>query len=255
MKPSNSFVFDPVKHAYTLDGVAMTGVTTILQVVGDKSALINWSANMAVDFLETVYKTDGVISNTFFKEARTAHRRKKEEAGQKGTDVHFEVEKLVTGVIGAFGGIMDPDTKSEIPQVQHFIDWAVKNKVRFLESEKQVYSKTYFFAGTLDFICEIDGKVYVGDLKTSKGIYGRSFFAQCGAYRLCLEEQGYDRAFEGSIIVRIGKDGRFDEEKDVVCSLHYEEDKRYFLAALEVYRQENMFEKLNYQSNKKTIRI
>ena len=108
---------------------------------------------------------------------------------------------------------------------------------KFLASEKQVYSQTHFLAGTLDFICEIDGKKYLGDIKTSSGIYGREYFAQCAAYRMMCEEQG-ETGFAGSVVVRLGKDGSFEE----VYSMDYENDKKLFLACLEVYRTMGNFE-------------
>ena len=104
------------------------------------------------------------------------------------------------------------------------------------QRKKQVYSQTHFLAGTLDFICEIDGKKYLGDIKTSSGIYGREYFAQCAAYRMMCEERG-ETGFEGSVVVRLGKDGSFDE----MYSIDYENDKKLFLACLEVYRTMGSF--------------
>jgi hypothetical protein len=70
---------------------------------------------------------------------------------------------------------------------------------------------------------EIDGKKYVGDSKTSNAVYPEYFY-QTAAYRMMLEEMG-EKDFSGSIIIRVGKDGSFDEAKDVIFSKDYEEQK------------------------------
>ena len=201
------FTFNEELHLYFLevDGVKkpLTGVTSVLQAIA-KPALIQWSANEAVKYiLEKGVEKDTdfiLISKEQLEEARTAHRRKKKDAGQKGTDIHAELEKIIKEAITGDGYITSKTHESK--QISDFIDWAVSQKVKFLASEKRVYSKIFWLGGTLDFICEIDGKKYIGDIKTSNKIYGREFFAQTAAYRLMCEEQG-ETDFAGSVIVRI----------------------------------------------------
>ena len=240
------FNFNKENHTYTLDDKPLTGVTTILSVVA-KPALIQWSANEAINYVEEYLRAGNTILSLgeptvekMLKEARTAHRRKKEDAGQKGVDIHSLVENWIKD-----GSL--PEEPNE--QLINFISWAQENKVKFLASEQQVYSRKYWYAGTYDFICEIDGKKYVGDLKTSSGIYGREYFAQCAAYRLAYNEientkersfiekllgkwpEGKD-PFHGVVIVRCGKNGDFE----VKYSFDYKTDKKIFLACLELYR-------------------
>jgi hypothetical protein len=213
------FYFDEGSHTYYLDGKPLTGVTTVLQCIA-KPALIQWAANMCADYIKENYS--GELTDELLKEARTAHRKKKEDAGQKGTDVHSLVENWIkTGV--------SPEEPNK--QFQNFVNWAQENKVKFLTSEQRVYSKKHWYAGTLDFICEIDGKKYIGDLKTSSGIYGREYFFQCAGYRQALEEMG-ETDFHGSIIVRCGKKGDFETKE----SFDYETDRDGFNAALRLYR-------------------
>src|ERR1035437_9358592 len=79
------YVFDSKRHIHQLDGKNLNGITTILGVIA-KPALIQWSANMACDYIlgnsevgnrddEIIYK----VSEKTVKEARTAHRKKKEK--------------------------------------------------------------------------------------------------------------------------------------------------------------------------------
>lgn len=232
-------------HELLVDGEwkALTGVTTILGVLA-KPMLIQWSANMAVDYIKNNAKNVefgiGKIQwEELLVEAKTAHRRKKEEAGAKGTSVHSEVENLVAGLISTNKGVLKGDESSTNPQVQHFIDWAVKNKVKFLESEKQLYSKELFLGGIVDLVLEIDGEVWVGDIKTGSGIYPEHM-AQCAGYELMIQEMGFDRPIKGHIILNLKKDNTFQEKRSVST----EDAKRFFLACVECYRLQEKFNQI-----------
>ena len=160
-----TLTYEKKGHKYLLDGPPLTGVTSVLKVIA-KPALIQWAANQAVDYVRG--KTKGLEAigiqqlEEILEEAKIAHRRKKEEAGSKGTDVHSEIEGYIKTENWNPTG-----NESTDKAVMLFITWAGMNKVKFLASEKQVYSQTHFLAGTLDFICEIDGKKYLGDIKTT----------------------------------------------------------------------------------------
>lgn len=244
----SGFEFVENGHQYYFDGQPMTGVTSVLKVIA-KPALIQWAANMADEYIRAnvAYAIPGedggywAIKPNIIEEARTAHRRKKEDAGIKGTDVHSNVEGFIQDGIDNNKGFIFGQSDNE--QVKKFINWANANKVKFLSTEKRVYSQTYWLAGTYDFLCEINGNKYVGDLKTSSGIYGREFFAQTAAYRMMLEEAG-ETGFKGSVVVRLGKDGSFEE----MYSTDYEDDKKLFLACLEVYRTMGNFSPVELKS-------
>lgn len=121
-------------------------------------------------------------------------------------------------------------------QITNFIQWSEKNCVKFLASEKRLYSEKYWTAGTCDVIFEIKGKKYVGDIKTSSGIYDRTPFFQVAAYRMMCEEMG-EKDFAGTIIINLKKNGSFDEDNDVYCSEEYESELSGFLACLTLYRK------------------
>jgi len=229
----DKFEFDAANHVYTLNGKNLTGVTSCLSVIA-KPALIQWSASEAVKYIEQKWKDlgdeFGKYTQEIFKDARVAHRKKKEDAGQKGTDIHAIIEQWINDKMAG----RDTFTAHPAAQVQNFIDWATKNKVEFLASEKRLYSKKHWIAGTADFVCVIDGKKYVGDLKTSSNVY-KEYFFQVAAYRMMLEEMG-EKGYDGSIIVNVKKDGKFNEDKDVVLSQNYEYELQAFVASLTLYR-------------------
>ena len=84
---------------YTLDGQRMTGVTTVLSVIA-KPALIGWAANMAVDYVKDYIKVHPDVRGqdqldkllVVVEEARTAHTKAKEKAGDVGTLAHKKIE-------------------------------------------------------------------------------------------------------------------------------------------------------------------
>lgn len=252
--PQTGFHFNEEAHLYVLDGKPLTGVTTILGVIA-KPALIQWSADEAVKHLgwyNEKYLTEEEKSAckvlakaqfdliklmneetfySFLSEARVKHAKRKTDAGAIGTDVHAEIERLVKNAIEGDGKIKNENLN---PMVNNFCKWAMENNIKFIESEKRLFSKEHWYAGTCDLVFEKDGKKYVGDIKTSSGIYGREFFFQMAGYQIALEEGGHNDFF-GSTIIRCGKDGSF-EVKD---SFDLESDKAGFLAALKLYREIN----------------
>lgn len=228
------FTFDEKLHLYTLDGKPLTGCTTVLGVIGNgQGALIQWAANMAIGYIKDNYK--GQLTEELLKEAKFAHRKKKEDAGQKGIDVHAVLEGRIKEAIKESNGFIQGHELNEEKQVSNFIDWALSKNIKFLLSEERVFSEKHWTGGTVDFVCEIEGKKYVGDIKTSSGIYDRIPLAQTAAYRMMLEEMGH-KDFFGSIVINIKKNGSFDQEKDIYYSQDYQQDLRLFLGALEVYR-------------------
>jgi len=204
------YEFNEAKHVHSLGGKRLYGVTTVLGVIS-KPSLIQWSANQAVEYIQKnweVYIATGTPTTDLFIEAKTAHRRTKEAAGDIGTTAHQAIEKWIKSgcdvnvPIAIFCGY----DKQIQEMFMNFVEWVQSNNVTFLGSEKNVYSEKMWLGGIVDFICTIDGKRYVGDIKTSSGIYPEHFL-QCGAYDLMLEEMGDPKA-EGYIVVNIRKDGK-----------------------------------------------
>ena len=228
------FYFDEEKHRYYIDQKQLTGVTTVLGVLA-KPALIQWAANEAIKYLMehiTELLTFPIVKervDEILEKARTAHAQKRDKSADIGTLAHAEVEKYIKT------GNWTPTGNKQIDDmVMLFIVWAQKEKVKFLASEKVVHSKVHWFGGKMDFLCEIDGKTYLGDYKTGSGIYFEMFL-QCAAYQLALEEQEPETKIDGHIIVNTTKDGKFNVE----THYDFEATKKGFLSALELYKLMN----------------
>lgn len=235
------FKFDPVEHVYTLDGRPLHGVTSILRVIA-KPALIQWSADEACKYIDSRAK-EFFNNPTLFKdilaEARVAHRKKKEDAGAKGSDVHSKIEDLVKKAIKSNKGHIEYKDDGEInPQVQKFMQWADENKVCFIESEKRVYSQESWYAGTLDLVLEMGGKKYIADVKTSSAIYPE-FYLQMAAYQGALEEMNEHTDIAGAMVINLPKKGGFE----IGMNYAYTDNRMAFLAALVLYKQLNALTK------------
>lgn len=239
MTEEKGFSFQEKGHKYFLDGKAMTGVTTILGVIA-KPMLIQWAANEAVKYIrenanivDVEAGFDLEVWEDLLKAASVAHRKKKEAAGDKGKDVHAQIEVLIKSSLDTGTPISGT---SDNEQVQHFIDWAVSNKVKFLVSEEKVFSRKLWVAGTIDFVCEIDGEVWIGDIKTSSAIYPEHFFQTAG-YQKLMEDMadgdgGMPVNVKGHIILNVRKDGTFEEKRSISNS----DNLSAFMAALTLYR-------------------
>jgi|TARA_Y100000310_G_scaffold331414_1_gene404908 hypothetical protein len=230
----NELQFDEKRHLYTLGGKPLTGCTTILSVIS-KPALINWASNMAVDHIQKHLKGHRLSEADYeevLAEARKAYARKRDKAGDIGTSVHLVISEIIhkTDILKNLKSYQELDKQGQ-KMVQNFINWAKENKVKFLESERRVYSEKHWFAGTYDFLCEIDGKTWLGDIKTSSGIYPEMFF-QCAGYQICEEEMDPKVKIDGHIIVNLKKDGTINEKR----SINNKQNKKAFLSALCLYK-------------------
>lgn len=234
----DQFVFDEKKHVYTLNGIRMYGVTSVLGVIA-KPALIQWAANQVVEWIQNNAPKELVkgaylfgLTNKMLDEAKVAHRKKKESAGDIGKAVHLSVEEWIKEkkepTLDAQGMVM----------FEHFRKWAEDNKIAFLSSEQKIYSKTHWVAGTVDAVVIKGDKKYVMDIKTYSGIYDRTPFLQMAGYAIMLEEMGH-KDIAGSIVVRLGKDGTFETLENT----NLEEEKVGFLAALTLFKTLEAYKK------------
>jgi len=225
------FKFDAVKHVYTLDGKPMYGVTNVLRII-NKPALVQWAANCARDYSTEEIKKQvkegldlaGTDFDAVFEKSRFAHRDIAKTSATRGKNVHKALEAFIAD------GTTPHLTEEEQKYYDAGLEW-LRGK-RILDSEKRMYSETMWVAGTADLVYEVDGKKFVGDFKTSSGIYDLTPFMQCAAYRMMLEEMG-EKDFAGSCIIHLKKDGTYDE----YIRYAFEDDKEAFLAALTLFKK------------------
>lgn len=234
--------FDTFKHKYTIDGKDVSGTTTAIGIIS-KPALISWAANTAVDYVSSQIEPgksyDELELDAVWKAAKRAHWTKKTDAGTVGSFIHKYVEQYIKGENPNL-----PINEGLQKSASQFLDWVKKHNVKFLASEQPVYSKKYNYAGTLDFICKIDGKMFIGDLKTSNGIYKIEYGAQVSAYKIAREEEFKTEKYDGGLVVRIGKDGEFEFWQ----FFNTKPFEKIFLSALALYESTEKIKQLEQSS-------
>ena len=234
------------KHLYLVNGKKADGVTSVLQVL-NKPALMYWAVNMTIAHLEGALKPGKALDELQIKallsEAKVAHRKKKEAAADLGTMVHEWIEKHIKGQKP------EPFVNAIMKNsCDKFLKWETENKVEYAANEKIVYSKKLNYAGKFDFLAKIDGKYWIGDIKTSSGIWDEYLF-QTAAYHQAYVEEYKDFKIAGELIVRIGKDGDEVEIKKSTDEFvtPYWINRNAFNHALKLYRTLEKLKSFKYQ--------
>lgn len=109
--------------------------------------------------------------------------RIKEKAAKEGTMVHEAIQDLLVG--------NEHNVDSSIkPSVDAFFEYNERKGIEIEPEyiEKRVVHKDHKFAGTVDALATIDGKVGVLDIKTSQSIY-RDYRLQTSAYMASLIDE------------------------------------------------------------------
>lgn len=94
---------------------------------------------------------------------------------ERGTLIHEELENYAKhGVIGFTSELLN------------FVGYSKKNNLRFLESEKMVFND--IVAGTFDILFERNGKVVLGDFKTTATLHKETVAWQTSIYAYLYEK-------------------------------------------------------------------
>jgi hypothetical protein len=166
------------RHRYFWEGKGpIPSVTTILSTLG-KGGLVPWAigltAEAAVRKRDMWLPTVDIGEDAAIAALKTVANSVRDDAASMGTRIHTLAEQVFVGTaVEATDG-----ERPFIRQLERFLaDW----KPEFVRLEAQVCSLTHDYAGTLDFIARIGGRLVIGDIKTSKGVYAETA-AQLVAY-------------------------------------------------------------------------
>ena len=135
------------------------------------------------------YFPKGKFFEQWLKEVGTNADIISEKAAKEGTQVHNLIEE---GIKKRKVEWLDTENKAKYSQkvwemVIRFNNfWSIYSPEPILV-EEIVYSDTEKFAGTVDLVVKLDGKVWLIDIKTSNGLY-RSYDLQVAGYAKALKE-------------------------------------------------------------------
>lgn len=197
----------PNRHMYYIDGKRKRGVTTALGIKDKSQALLSWQREEVVKHLLPKIEEGKKISEKDIVEALYASETTKEKAASLGDDIHAWIERYISHRLN-LKGFEDmpemPENPAVLTGVTSFLEWEATHKVKFLWTEKVVYSKKYDYIGTADFGAKVDGKVCLCDIKTGNGMYN-SVRAQTAAYAMAdLEDR--NTKYDGRWAIRLAKE-------------------------------------------------
>lgn len=146
------------KTGYEIDGVWYPRVTSIVSIKA-KPALYKFYADQGnFSMAESI----------------------KSKSADEGTLIHETIEAILIGKSVAV-------PHSIQPAINAFIEFKEKNEIIPMKIEERVMSKKNWFAGTVDVIGKLNGRLGILDIKTSYSIY-RDYGLQTAAYVEAVRE-------------------------------------------------------------------
>lgn len=175
-------------------GDPVPGTTTICGLAKDSGGLIQWA-----------YK-QGREHERLASQGKPAPRHLYDvvdEAANIGTLAH---ECCEADILGKPMPEIPEDKREQVMQAfGQYLSWKNQTRLKIVASEVPLVSEVHQFGGTLDFVCEIDGQLCLGDFKTSGAVYPEMLI-QLAAYRELWNENNPDRLITGpSHLLRISK--------------------------------------------------
>jgi hypothetical protein len=125
-----------------------------------------------------------------------------------------------------------PENPKVVNGITAFLKFQKEHKIKWIESERVVYSKKHDYAGILDGVGMMDGALTLIDFKSSNGLYDEMRF-QVAGYQIAYEEE-IGKKFDKKVLIRFGKE---DGEFEVYDLTNGKNDRDAFLACLQIKRR------------------
>jgi hypothetical protein len=176
--------YDEGAHSYKVDGIKVPSVTRVVDGCFPKN-LTDWALLVGKE------EYDNVIN----------------EAIEIGNDTHKWVEDYIT-----YGHVCSNPADHISHPVNAFLKWNDRFKPSWNDAERKIYCDKYKYAGTVDAVAKINGRVCVIDFKTSKKIY-KPYHLQVTAYAQAIKRIDGLRQWPLGIILRLDKETGEYEQK------------------------------------------
>jgi hypothetical protein len=181
--------YDDKVHSYKVEGVKVPSVTRVVDGCFPKD-LTHWALSIGQE------EYDKVIN----------------DALEVGNDTHQWIEDYInyghacedTDGLWRCNHILKP--------VKAFLEWEEEYNPEWVDAERKVYCDKYKYAGTVDAVAKINGRVCVIDFKTSKKIY-KPYHLQVTAYAQAIKRMDGLRRWPLGVILRLDKEtGKFEHK-------------------------------------------
>lgn len=195
---------DKEQHYYETPIGVLPSSTTILSLLS-KPALMYWAVKQTVAYLgarlEDIRAGDIELTEEnatkILADAKKYHEQLRDEAMDIGSQVHYLIEQYLLG--NPYEDLINEKTKLPF---EAFLQWQKVRNFELVKAEHAVWSKKGY-AGTLDCVAYLDGKLYVIDFKTSSAIYPE-YLLQVASYWKAYEENSGQK-IKGIGILRLDK--------------------------------------------------
>jgi len=171
------------------------------------------------------------------------------KAADEGTETHEAIEKFLNGEeliwIDEYG-----KAKYNLivwQMILRFADFWNTVKPRLIATEQHIFSDEYKYAGTIDLVVEIDGKIWLLDIKTSNSLH-TSYDLQLAAYAQAWNEN-FDTPIENTGIIWLKSSSRGADKSGkkiqgdgwALKSPHnsYQDNLQSFLKVYDIFKLEN----------------
>ena len=176
--------YDDKAHSYKVEGVKVPSVTRVVDGCFPKD-LTHWALSIGQE------EYDKIIS----------------EALEVGNDTHQWIEDYIN-----FGHACTDPGHHIFEPVKAFLKWTEEYKPEWIDAERKIYCDKYKYAGTVDAVAKINGRVCVIDFKTSKKIY-KPYHLQVAAYAQAIKRIDGLRQWPLGIILRLDKEtGQYQQK-------------------------------------------
>ena len=176
--------YDEGAHSYKVDGVKVPSVTRVVDGCFPKN-LTDWALSVGKE------EYDNVIN----------------EALEIGNHAHSWIENYIV-----YGHACNVPGSHIKPSIDAFLKWYEDVKPVWKDAERKIYCDKYKYAGTVDAVAKINGRVCVIDFKTSKKVY-KPYHLQVTAYAQAIKRIDGLRQWPLGIILRLDKETGEYEQK------------------------------------------
>lgn len=206
----NSHMYKVTDEKYGLKDERVKGCTTYIGIKDKSPALVSWATELGGTYLLDLLDDGKVITPQDIAKSMGLHNERKQEAADIGTRTHEWCEYFINYKLGLNNKAPElPTDQAMLLGVNSFLEFITQHKVKFISSERLIYSRKHKYIGLMDFEAEIEGKLSVGDFKTSSGLYN-SVLMQMSAYQGACEEEaeflGNPVKYENRYAVRLSKE-------------------------------------------------
>lgn len=164
--------FDEKKHIYTLNGLLIPSVTTVMKPLSD----------------DVYGGIDEQVLN---------------RAAARGTAVHNAIENYVK-----FG--IEDIPPEHAGYFDAFLKWVKEHNVQPYGTEIRLYHKSLMYAGTADMTASVDNLDTLIDFKTSASVQKMLCGVQLEAYYRAVQSHTDGKGFERKAIVHLKRDGNYN---------------------------------------------